>query len=145
MVFKKRAGVISSVLTLVRSSGATKPVNVVNGSNYFFLPNIDKMTGNGSGSSHSGADKMSASTATLTAFKVAVAGGSAAFTFGELVAVHGNAHTAASLTPFKTGFAKDIGQPFFFSYAADTHRAGDDHGADVGSYVLALDILGSHT
>src|SRR5579872_1019367 len=90
MDLRKRAGVISSVLTLVRSSGITRPVRVVKGSMILFLlndvllcqhtdklwepqfigmltglyfANIHEMSSNGGGGGHSGADEVGASAA----------------------------------------------------------------------------------
>src|SRR5579872_163585 len=123
MDLRKRAGVISSVLTLVRSSGITRPVRVVKGSMILFLlndvllcqhtdklwepqfigmltglyfANIYKVSGDGGGGGHSGADKMCAPTTSLASLKVAVAGGGTAFALAEAVAVHSDTHATAS-------------------------------------------------
>src|SRR5947199_7926878 len=111
----------------------------------FLLSDIHKMTGYGRRCCHGWTHQMCAATSALTAFEVAVAGGGAAFAFGELVAVHGDAHAAAGFAPFKAGLAEDVGHALFFGHAADTHGAGDDHSSDIGGDVLAFDILGSHT
>src|SRR6266851_945027 len=90
-----------------------------------FLPvaDIHKMPGDGGGGGHGGADEVSAPAASLAALEVAVAGGGAAFAFGELVAVHGYAHAASCLAPLEAGVAEDVGQSFFLSYAAHVGRA----------------------
>src|SRR6266851_2397736 len=93
-----------------------------------FLPvaDIHKMPGDGGGSGHRRADEVGAPAASLAALEVAVAGGGAAFAFGELVAVHGDAHTATRLTPLETGVAEDVGQSFLLGHAANLSRAGYD-------------------
>src|SRR6516225_3521586 len=81
------------------------------------LPNIDKMTGNSSGSSHGGTDQVRASTSSLPSLKVAVAGRGAALPLGELIPVHRNAHAASCLAPLEARLAEDIGQALFFGQA----------------------------
>src|SRR5579872_2227961 len=171
MDLRKRAGVISSVLTLVRSSGITRPVRVVKGSMILFLlndvllcqhtdklwfpqfigmltglyfANIHEMSSNGGGGGHSGADEVGASAASLASLKVAVAGGGAAFAFAEAVAVHGDAHATASFAPVKTCLAEDISDAFLFRHEAYSHGTGNNHCSHAGRDMFAFDILSSH-
>jgi hypothetical protein len=60
---------------------------------------------------------MRASAASLAAFKVAVAGRSAALAGRENVGVHPQAHGAAGLAPLKAGLAKDAVQALFSACA----------------------------
>src|SRR6266516_3750540 len=55
------------------------------------VADIDEMSGDGGGGGHGRTDEVRATTATLASLEVAVAGGGAAFPFGEAIAVHGHA------------------------------------------------------
>ena len=52
------------------------------------------------------------------------------------------AHGAAGLAPLEAGGLEDGVEAFGFGLALDGLRAGDDHGADLGGDVVALDDLG---
>jgi len=69
------------------------------------LSNIYEMSSDSGGGSHCRADKMRASTTSLTTLEIAVAGRGTAFAFGEAVAVHGDTHRAPRLTPIRAGIA----------------------------------------
>jgi hypothetical protein len=73
---------------------------------------IDKVAVNGRCSSHGWADQMGASTGTLAAFKVAVAGGGTAFAGFQTVGVHGQAHGAARFAPLKARGGENVVQTF---------------------------------
>ena len=49
---------------------------------------------------------------------------------------------AAGLAPLEAGGGEDAVEAFFFGLRFDGLRAGDDHGADGGGYVVAVDYLG---
>src|SRR2546421_3474591 len=76
------------------------------------VPDVGKVSGNGSRSGHHGADEMSASTAALAAFKVSVAGGSTAFAGLQDVGIHAQAHRAARFAPFESGFLENSIEAF---------------------------------
>ena len=91
------------------------------GSNEF--PDIHEVTMNRCSCSHGRADQMGSPARTLTAFKIAVAGGCATFAGLQPVGIHGQAHGATRLTPFKTGGRKDLVQPFALGLLLDESRA----------------------
>ena len=80
---------------------------------------------------------MGAASATLTAFKVTVAGAGATLAGQQRVGVHAEAHGAAGLTPFGSCGEEDFVQAFGFRLLFDQLAAGDNHhlhrGADVVS------------
>src|SRR5215469_14225941 len=99
-------GMIWSVSTLVRSSGAAIEVRVLNGCMLglyllkdFPVADINEVTGDGSGSGHFGRNEVRAPAATLAAFEVAIARRGAAFARRKNVRIHAEAHRAARLTP----------------------------------------------
>ena len=62
----------------------------------------------------------------------------------QFVGVHGQAHTAASLSPFETGFGKYSVQTFLLGLLLDDPAAGDNHGADaIVNFFAAYDFGGS--
>ncbi len=132
-------GMIWSVSTLVRSSGAAREVRVMKGfhdqaetsSMNFPVADVDKVAGDGGGCGHLGRDEVGASTAALAAFEVAVAGGGAALAGRKNVGVHAQAHGAAGLAPVEAGLAEDAVEAFVFGLSLDGLRAGNDHRADV--------------
>src|SRR5581483_5326443 len=109
------------------------------------ITNIYEVTGNGGGGSHRGADEMRASSASLAALEVTVAGGGAAFPVAQAISVHRDAHATSRLAPVKARFAEDISESLFLSHAPHLHRAGHDHRAHAGGYIFPLDILRGHT
>src|SRR3954469_15914967 len=103
MDFKNCFGMMASVSTFARSSGATMPVCTRNGCmavpSARQAPDVDEMTGDRSGRRHGGADQVRAPAVTLAALEVAVGRGRAALARLEPVVVHGEAHRAARLAP----------------------------------------------
>ena len=69
---------------------------------------------------------MRASIFSLAAFEIAVRGAGAALVGREDVGVHADAHAAARVAPFKSGFAEYFVEAFFFGLRLDAARAGDD-------------------
>src|SRR5579875_3908256 len=79
----------------------------------FPLTDVCEVSGDRRGSGHLRTHQMRASTASLAAFKIAVAGGRTALTRLQNVRVHAQAHRAARLSPFESGFDKNFVQPLF--------------------------------
>src|SRR5574344_2093507 len=124
MDFRNCLGMIWSVSTLARSSGQTRPVCWVKAFMAGPLGNvqfayIDEVAGNRGRGSHRLADQVSTPTGPLAAFEIAVGGGGAVLATTQLVRVHGQAHRAARLAPFKTGLDKDPVQAFGFGLGLD--------------------------
>src|SRR5436305_2094751 len=67
------------------------------------LPYIDKMPGDRRGCCHRRRHQVGAALKSLAALEIAVRGRGAALFRRQLVGVHGEAHRAARLAPFKTG------------------------------------------
>src|SRR6185369_10354448 len=108
-------GMMASVSTLARSSGATRPFRTVNLSMGLApAPHVDEMAGNRRRGRHRRADEVRAPARALPAFEIAVRGGRAALAGFEPVGVHRQAHRAARLPPFETRFAEHLVQPFPF-------------------------------
>ena len=77
----------------------------------------------------------------LPAFKVAVAGADRILAGLDFVAVHGNAHAAASFPPFCAGFAEDAVQAFGFSLVFDLLRARHDQRTNTrGDFPIFEDV-----
>ena len=81
---------------------------------------------------------MGASTEALTALEVAVRGGGAALARLQLVRVHGQAHGAARLPPFKARLDEDLVETFRLGLGLHKARARHDHGADAMMHLAAL-------
>ena len=79
---------------------------------------------------------MCATTAALTAFEVAVAGGGASFARSENVGVHAETHAATGLAPVESCRGEDLVEALFFSLRFDGLRARDDHRANCCSDVV---------
>ena len=62
---------------------------------------------------------MRAATTSLTAFKIAVAGGGAAFAGAQTVVIHGQAHAAACLAPLEPGLDENFVQPLSLGLLLD--------------------------
>src|SRR6476660_1229380 len=62
----------------------------------------------------------------LTPLEVPITGAHRAFSRGELVAVHGDAHRAARFAPFGARFLEDAIQPFRFRLALHVARSRHD-------------------
>ena len=88
----------------------------------------------GSRCSHGGADQMGAPASALTALKVAVAGTGTALAWLQAVGVHGQAHRATRLAPFKTRSLEYFMQAFPLRLFFDQTRARYNH--------CQLDIFG---
>src|ERR1700712_189496 len=88
---------------------------------------------------HRGAHQVRTATGTLPAFEVAVGGRRAMLAALQAVRVHRQTHRAAGLTPFETGFEKDLVQPFLFRLRFDQTRARHDNRLlDGRSHLAAL-------
>src|SRR5437764_1293604 len=94
------------------------------------LSYINKVSGDGGRSGHRGADQMRATAASLSAFKIPIAGRSAAFARFQDVGIHAETHRAARLAPLKAGVKKDSIEAFVLGYALHILRPGHDHGAN---------------
>ena len=73
------------------------------------LSDINEMASDSRRRRHGRTDQVGATASTLPSFEVAIAGGGTAFSRGELVPIHGDAHAASCLAPLKTGLPKDVG------------------------------------
>src|SRR5882724_1335760 len=96
----------------------------------FPLSHINKVSGDGGRGGHRGTDQMRATTASLSSFKVPIAGRSATFARFQDVGIHAETHRAAGLAPLKAGVKKDSIEPFVSGYALHILRPGHDHGAN---------------
>src|ERR1019366_7934625 len=105
MRFKCCLGMIWSVSTFSRYSGATTPRCLRIGSIALIpiLPaaNVDETSSHGCGCSGCGTDQVSPAFSALAAFEVAVAGRSAALLGGEYVGIHAETHRASRLAPLR--------------------------------------------
>ncbi len=106
------------------------------------VADVGEVAGDGGGGGHLRGDEVGAASAALAAFEVAVAGGGAAFAGGEDVGVHAEAHAAAGFAPLEACVLKISSRPSSSAWRFDGLRAGDDHGADGGGDVVALDDRG---
>ena len=114
MRFRNCLGMIWSVSTLARSSGATTPATwrrrrsirppprLPRGSN---VADVDEVAGDGRGGGHLRADQVRAAALALAALEVAVGGRGAALARLQDVGVHPQAHRAAGLAPLEAGGA----------------------------------------
>jgi hypothetical protein len=80
---------------------------------------VGNHTGDCRGSRGQRAGQEGASTLTLASFKVTVAGGDRVLAGFDLIAVHGDTHTAAWFAPFGTGFFEDDIQFLHFRLTFD--------------------------
>src|SRR5438270_2023828 len=102
MLFKNCLGMIWSVSTLARSSGAIRPLIRRRGSKELERSHVHEVSGKSCGRRHRRAEEMRAATGALTAFEVAVARRGAAFARRQDVGIHAQAHRAAGIAPLKT-------------------------------------------
>ena len=102
---------------------------------------VSEVAGDGGGCGHLRRDEVGAATAALAALEVAVRCGGATLAGCEDVRVHAEAHAAAGLAPLKAGGLEDGVEAFLLGLALDGLRAGDDHGANFGGDVVAVDDL----
>src|SRR5271170_1822787 len=105
----------------------------------FPLADVGEVAGDGCGCSHLRADEVRASSASLAAFEIAVAGGGAALAGLENVGVHAEAHGAAGLAPLEASLDENLVEAFLFGLRLDVMRTGNDHGADVRVDVISGD------
>src|SRR6185312_4610439 len=83
------------------------------------VANVCKVPGHCSCCRHHGADEVRTPTASLTSFKIAIAGGSAALTGLQDVGIHPQAHGATGLAPLKASFLKNSVQAFLLGNLLD--------------------------
>src|SRR5262252_1936844 len=110
MLLRNCLGMIWSVSTSTRSSGATRPVWRVNGSIASApipLANVDEVAGDRGGGGHRRAHQVRTATFALASLEVAIRRAGAAFARLQDVGVHAQAHAAASLAPFETSLGED--------------------------------------
>src|SRR5262245_63804854 len=88
---------------------------------------------------HRRTHQVSPPTATLTAFKVAIRSGRAAFAWLKDVGVHAKAHAAARLSPVESRRLEDFIEPFTLCLLLDLLRARHDHRVKPGRDVPATD------
>src|SRR5579864_4442763 len=116
MRFRNCLGMIWSVSTLGRGSGATSPSCARKGciGHLLVIPGADvgEMSGDGCSGGHGGAHQVGAPAASLASFKIAIAGGGAALAGREDVGIHSQTHGAAGFPPFEAGGPKDLVQTF---------------------------------
>src|ERR1700722_584368 len=105
--FRNCLGIIWSVSTLERSSGATSPVKFVNGFISVILracefilvlgpvPDVDEMPRHRRRRRHLGSDQMRPAAFALAPFKVAIRGARASFARLQNFGVHAQAHAAS--------------------------------------------------
>ena len=139
---------IWSVSTLTRSSGATDPV-CDEASMLVPRPRARRLRPEcpvvasqvrtstkwpaiGGGRRHLRADQVGAPALALAPLEVAVGGRGAALARLQDVRVHAQAHRAAGLAPVEAGGREDLVQPLRLGLRLDPHRAGHDHGVDLG-------------
>src|SRR6185312_5857858 len=120
-------GMIWSVSTLGRSSGAAVEVRTLMGCMLFRLlriielpvANVGEVAGDSGCCCHLRADEVSAASTALSAFEVAVAGAGATFSGGEDVGIHAEAHAAAGFAPVEACCSEDFIEAFLFSLRFD--------------------------
>src|SRR5690606_36550594 len=140
MVFRNCLGMIMSVSILTSGMGAATAVSLLNFSisvPLVHVTHIGQATDHSRCGRHCRAHQMGAPTASLPPLEVAVRRGGAAIAFFQLVRIHGKAHRAAGLAPFKTGILKDLVQPLFFRLKLDEARTRNDEGADALLHLAA--------
>ena len=83
------------------------------------IANIGKVTGDGCGRGHHRANQVGAPTPTLSAFKIAVAGGGAALSRLKDIGIHAQAHGTTRFTPLETGIHEYSVQAFLLGGTLD--------------------------
>src|SRR5690606_38669895 len=101
------------------------------------LANVDEMSGNRGSGGHGWRHEMRAALEALTAFEIAIRGGSATFSRLQAIIIHGKAHGAARLTPVEASFDEYLVETFGFRLLLHQTGARHDHGAHTGSDLLA--------
>ena len=100
------------------------------------------MSGDGGGGGHGGADQVGASTASLTALEVAVAGGGATLAGLQNIRIHAEAHGASGLAPFGSGFEEDAVETLALGELLNRLGAGNDQHLNHGADLMSLDDPG---
>src|SRR4051794_37090728 len=104
MDFRNCLGMMASVSTFARSSGATKPVCTRNGCMVVSsaeAADVDEVPGDRGRSGHCGAHEVGAAAVALASLEVAVGRRCAALARLQPVVVHRQAHRAARLAPLE--------------------------------------------
>src|SRR5579884_3375058 len=109
--FSQKAGMIWSVSTSARSSGAAVPVITRTGCISAQLRRRREGAGNGRRGGDGRRHQVRAAAASLAALEVAVAGRGAALARRHLVRVHAEEHRAAGGPPLEAGVAENAVQP----------------------------------
>src|SRR5690554_601675 len=86
---------------------------------------INEVAGYRGSGGHGRAHQMGTSTKALTAFEVPVGGRRTMLALPQLIGVHRQTHRATRITPFKTGFDKDLVQAFLLRLGF--HQTGTRH------------------
>src|SRR6185369_12856363 len=131
MRFKNCFGMIWSVSTFARSSGATKPVCLVNGFKLLKLPlaHVSKVALDCRRGGHHRTHEMRAAAASLASFEVTIARGRATLARLQNVGVHSQTHRTTSFAPLETRFTEDaietfaLGRAFHFLRTRHDQRA----------------------
>ena len=82
---------------------------------------------------------MGTPTASLPPLEVPVARGCAALPGADYVAIDGDAHAAARLTPLESRRTEDVGDALFLRLTKHILRTGDNQGADTIGNLLTPD------
>src|SRR5699024_55808 len=157
--FRYTAGMIWSVSTLERISGAATPVWVWNFSMVWlpsWVPWVNlwvtcsrlKVGGacegalDGGGRCDLRGDEVGATTLALAALEVAVGGRRGALAGGQLVRVHAQAHGAARGAPLSARGEEDLVQTFLLCLLLDSRGRRDDEHLDAVGDLSAVQNLG---
>src|SRR5690606_18474518 len=172
--FSQTAGMIWSVSTSLRSSGAMRPWIFLTGSivsllrrgspcrrrevpatgaahkvrRYGTLVQVSRrreVTENGRRGGNLRRDEVRAAALALPALEVAVAGRSAALARRKLVRVHAEAHRAPGGAPLEASLLEDLVQTLRLGLGLHAHGAWDDHRSEAIRHPAALQDLGSGT
>ena len=106
---------VASVLQTSWRAGALRTAGETPALRYllkFPVSDVGEMSGDGRRRCHHRTDQMSASTAALAAFEVAIAGRSAAFAGLQDVRIHPQTHRASRFAPFKAGLSENPVEAF---------------------------------
>src|SRR5689334_15391498 len=130
MRFKNCFGMIWSVSTFARSSGATSPVCFVNGCMFLLelpLAHVGKVALDRRRRRHHRTHEMRAAAASLAAFEVAITRRGTTLSRLKDVGIHSQTHRTARFAPLKTGFAKNSIKSFTLGRALHFLRTRHDH------------------
>lgn len=109
------------------------------------MSNIDEVTFDGRGDRHRRRHQMGSPARSLTAFKIAIAGGGATFTRLQDVGIHGQTHAASGLSPFESCFTKYAIKAFRFRLLFDESGPRDHHGMHGLGHSFPLGKAGCQT